>query len=383
MEKPAIGLAVLGAGAVAAARHLPALAAAGGRAVSIFDPCRDAARKAADDFDIALTASSMEEAIRVDGVEAVLVASPNAFHREQVECAFAAGRHVLCEKPIALKLADAQAMSRAAAQAGRVLQLGFHHRFSAEHNCVKTLLDAGLLGSVHAFNGVVSEPFEVIPGGLGNYRFNAKQGGGFTLIDVGQHRIDETRALLGDVAEVYVEMASVLETHGMDDSVVLMLKMQSGAVGSLSWHRFSRAFASPSMWFGTKAVLGASAFIAAPFQSAPVSIFLEDDPAEALPPEILSWTRPARWWGDLDPGWVNIWPPRRRTFEEQFRNFFGAVRGENPPMAGGDDGCKALEVVQAAYLSFAERRPVKLPLPPDTHLSPPIWGRLKVDYSDR
>ena len=77
---------------------------------------------------------------------------------------------------------------------GRVLQMGFHHRFSAEHNCVKTLLDAGLLGSVHAFNGVVSEPFEVIPGGLGNYRFNAKQGGGFTLIDVGQHRIDETRA---------------------------------------------------------------------------------------------------------------------------------------------------------------------------------------------
>ena len=137
------------------------------------------------------------------------------------------------------------------------------------------------------------------------------------------------------------------------------------------------------MWFGTKAVLGASAFIAAPFQSAPVSIFLEDDPAEALPPEVLSWTRPARWWGDLDPRlgeYLAAAPAHvRRTVPQLFRR--GSRR--DPPMAGGDDGCKALEVVQAAYLSFAERRPVKLPLPPDTHLSPPIWGRLKVDYSDR
>ncbi len=375
MEKQPIGLAVLGAGAVVTARHLPALAAAGGRAVSIFDPCGEAARKAAADFDIALTASSMEEAVRADGVEAVLIASPNAFHRGQAECAFDAGRHVLCEKPIALKPADAQAMVRAAERSGRTLQVGFHHRFSAEHNCAKTLLEAGLLGGVQAFNGVIGEPFEVIPGGLANYRFNAAQGGGFTLIDVGQHRIDETLALLGGVAEVYVEMASVMGTHGLDDSAVLLLKMESGAVGSLSWHRFSRAFVSPSIWFGSKAVLCAGAFITAPFQSAPLSIFLEDDPEQALPAEILSWTRPRRWWGDLEPGWVDIWPPRRNTFEEQWRNFFGAARGENPPAADGMDGCRALEIVQAAYLSFAERRPVKLPLPPDAYLPPPTWGK--------
>lgn len=373
MEKPEIGLAILGAGAVTTARHLPALAAVGGQAVSIFDPCEDAARKAAADFNIARTAASMEEAVRTDGVDAVLVASPNAFHREQAECAFDAGRHVLCEKPIALKLADAQAMNQAAANSGRILQIGFHHRFGAEHNCAKTLIEAGLAGNLHAFNGVVSEPFEIIPGGLANYRLNAQQGGGFTLIDVGQHRIDEIRALLGDIAEVYVEMSSVLETHNMDDSVTLMLKMKSGATGSLSWHRFSRAFASPLMLFGSKAVLGISAFITAPFQSAPVSVFLEEEPAATLPPKILSWTRPVRWWSDIDPGWVNIWPPRRPTFEEQFRNFFGAIRGENPPMANGNDGYQALEAVQAAYLSFAEKRPVKLPLPPDTEIPTPLW----------
>lgn len=374
MAHEQIRLAIIGAGAVTVARHLPALAAVGGKALSIFDPSQDAGRKAADDFDIPLVASSMEDAIRVDGVDAVLVASPNSFHREQVECAFDAGRHVLCEKPIALKLSDARAMNDAAKKAGRIFQLGFHHRYSSEHNCVKELINAGLLGQVQSFNGIISEPFETIPGGLKNYRFDAKQGGGFTLIDVGQHRIDQTRALLGDVAEVYVEMSSVLETHNMDDSVILTLKMKSGAIGSLSWYRFSRAFTSPAMYFGTKAALGASAFITTPFQSAPVSIFLEDDPAKVLPPEILSWTRPTRWWGDLDPGWVNIWPPRRRTFEEQFRNFFAAIRGENAPMANGEDGYKALEVVQAAYLSFAERRPVTLPLAVETDVPAPTWG---------
>ncbi len=374
MEQQQNRLALIGAGAVTVARHLPALSAVGGQAASIFDPSQDAARKAAADFAIPLVASSMEEAIRADGVDAVLIASPNAFHREQVECAFDAGRHVLCEKPIALKLSDARAMSDASEKAGRIFQLGFHHRFSAEHNCLKQLIDAGLLGSVRSFNGIITEPFEIIPGGVKNYRFDPKQGGGFTLIDVGQHRIDQTRALLGDVAEVYVEMSSVLETHNMDDSVILTLKMESGAIGSLSWYRFSRAFTSPAMFFGTKAAVGASAFITAPFQSAPVSIFLEDDPAEVLPSEILSWTRPTRWWGDLDPGWVNIWPPRRRTFEDQYRNFFAAIRGENAPMASGEDGYKGLEVVQAAYLSFAERRPVKLPLGPDVDIPAPTWG---------
>ncbi len=373
MENQQNRLAIIGAGAVTVARHLPALSVVGGQAVSIFDPSQDAAGKAAADFDIPLVASSMEEAIRADGVDSVMIASPNAFHREQVECAFDAGRHVLCEKPIALKLSDARVMSDAAEKAGRVFQLGFHHRFSAEHNCVKQLIDAGLLGSVRSFNGIITEPFDIIPGGLKNYRFDPKQGGGFTLIDVGQHRIDQTRALLGDVAEVYVEMSSVLETHNMDDSVILTLKMKSGAIGSLSWCRFSRAFTSPAMFFGTKAAVGASAFITAPFQSAPVSIFLEDDPAEVLPPEILSWTRPTRWWGDLDPGWVNIWPPRRRTFEDQYRNFFAAIRGENAPMSTGEDGYKALEVVQAAYLSFAERRPVKLPLSSDVDIPAPSW----------
>ncbi len=363
--------AIIGAGSVVAERHLPALRTVGAKAVSVFDPCRDAALAVAERFDIPLVASSAAEAIQAAGVEAVLVASPNAFHREQAELAFDARRHVLCEKPIALSLADASAMNESAARAGVVLQLGFHHRFSAEHACAKSLIEAGILGEVRAFSGTISEPIDVIPGGLRNYRFDVKQGGGFTLVDVGQHRIDQIRDLLGEIGSVSCEMASVLACHDRDDSVVLTLRMQSGAIGSLGWHRFSRPFASPLALYGTQAALCCSAFITAPFQSAPLSLYLESDPATVLPPEVLAWTRPARWWGDLEPGWVDIWPPRRRTFEDQFRAFFVAIQSGAEPRADGTDGFRALEVVQAGYRSYAERRTVRLPLPSEHHWDPP------------
>ena len=366
-------IAIVGAGAVTLARHLPALRAVGGRAVSVYDPSRTAATAAAEAFTIPHVASTAEEAISSDGAEAVLIASPNAFHRDQALCALDAGRHVLCEKPVALTLADARTMANAAKRAGKVVQVGFHHRFSAEHNCVKRLIECGVLGDVRAFSGAISEPLEVIPGGLKNYRFDARQGGGFTLIDVGQHRIDQVRDLFGDIGSVSCEMASVLESHNMDDSVVLTVKMASGSLGSLSWHRFSRAFTSPLMLYGTKATAGCSAFITAPFQSAPVSVFMDDDPAVRLPPDVLAWTRPSKWWSDVEPGWVDIWPPRRKTFQDQFRNFFDAIAGRASPAASLEDGYKALEVVQASYQSFREQRAVQLPVEATSHSEPPTW----------
>ena len=370
-ESPAF--AVLGAGAVVQSRHLPALRAVGGRALSIFDPATAAAQSAADSFGIPLVARTFEEAIAAEGIGAVLIASPNSFHREQAEGAFALGRHVLCEKPLALTLEDARAMAQAAQQARRVLQVGFHHRFSAEQACVRELLRRRVLGDVRAFSGSVSEPIEVVPDGVRNYRFDARQGGGLTLIDVGQHRLDQMRDLLGDFCSVSCEMASVLDSHCIDDSVALNLRMESGAIGSLGWHRFSRAFTSPLMLYGTKATLGCSAFITGPYQSAPVSIYLESAPESVLPPPMLAWTRPAKSWGGLDAGWIDLWPPRRDTFAEQFRRFFGTVSGSGAPAASGRDGFKAVEVVQGAYRSFREGRSIRLPLDRAEHESPPRW----------
>ena len=196
------GIAVIGAGMVVDERHLPGLAKTGvAEPRSVFDPHKERAAALAAKFEIGVNASRLEEAIDRDDVDAVLIASPNKYHRVAAECAFAAGKHVFCEKPIATTLADSRAICDAAENSGKLLHLGFHHRFNAEHVCVKRLIDEGILGEVRAFHSVVSEPIEVVPHGTDNYRFNLDAGGGLPLVDVGSHRIDQARALLGEVAE--------------------------------------------------------------------------------------------------------------------------------------------------------------------------------------
>ena len=127
------------------------------------------------------------------------------------------------------------------------------------------------------------------------------------------------------------------------------------------------------MLYGTKAALGCSAFITGPFQSAPVSVYLEDAPEAVLPSEMLAWTRPSKWWGGFEAGWVDLWPPRRDTFQEQFRSFFRAISTGELPVAGGNDGLKGVEIVQAAYRSFREGRSITLPLDNVQHEPPPQW----------
>ncbi|MYC65024.1 MAG: hypothetical protein F4X12_01670 [Acidobacteriia bacterium] len=224
--------------------------------------------------------------------------------------------------------------------------------------------------------GLQRQPLRALrrgPRGVRNYRFDSKQGGGFTLIDVGQHRLDQMRDLLGEFSSVSCEMASVLDSHRVDDSVALNLRMESGAIGSLGWHRFSRAFTSPLMLYGTKATLGCSAFVTGPFQSAPVSVYLDEAPESVLPPEMLAWTRPAKWWGGFEAGWVDLWPPGRNTFQEQFRSFLRTVSTGGPPVADGGDGFNAVEIVQAAYRSFRLRQSIDLPLEDPAHEPPPEW----------
>ena len=84
-----------------------------------------------------------------------------------------------------------------------------------------------------------------------------------------------------------------------------------------------------------------------------------------------SWTRPEGWWGEWPAGWVNLWPPRRNTFEAEFNSFFESIREGHSAEVSGEDGYLGLEIILAAYLSFHEHRPVRLPLDPDVEVSPP------------
>jgi predicted dehydrogenase len=363
-----IGLAIIGCGAVVTGRHLPALAAISGAQVcSIYDPDIEAARRVAARTG-ARIAAALEEAVQSKDVQAVVIASPNAFHRQGVEAAADAGKHILCEKPLATNLRDARAAQEAVRRAGVVLQLGFHHRFTSEFRLVRRLLEAGVIGAVHSFQATMSEPFDVTPGGSANYRLDPKLSGGLTLIDFGSHRIDQLRALAGDAREISACFTSA-GGHGLDDNVVLLVAVQSGAIGALSFHRFSRGALARATLIGTKGVLCFNAYVTNPFHAAPVAVFTE----EPLPPDVAAFTRPQDWWSPPRSGWIELWPPVVNPFIEEYKAFFGAVRSGRISAATGEDGYKALEIVMAAYKAHHARRAVALPLDPEEVIPPPTF----------
>lgn len=362
-----IGLAFLGAGAVVVERHLPAvLAFPEAQVQAVYDPDRTAAERVAAAAGGARVAASVEEAVQNPGVGVVTVASPNIFHRAGVEAAAAAGKHVLCEKPIATTLRDARAMLEAAARAGVTLQIGFHHRFSSEFRVARRLVDAGVIGRVRGFQAMISEPLSLIPGGAGNYRMRPELSGGLSLIDFGSHRIDQLRALAGEAASVEARLGCV-GSHGLDDNVTLLFEMRDGTLGTLNLHRFSRGAVSPTYLIGEKGIVCFSAYVANPFHAAPVAVFSD----ERLPFDVRPYTRGPDWWNPPQPGWTALWPPVENTFVNQYAAFFEAIRSGAPPVASGEDGYRGLEIILAAYKAFATGRPVRLPLDPQEDIPIP------------
>jgi predicted dehydrogenase len=163
-----LGLALIGCGSIAQSAHLPALAALGGRVglVAAMDVNLEAAERVGREWD-AFATSRLEEALDRPGVQAVVVCTPEFSHREVVEAAAARGLHVLCEKPMAPSLADADAMIEAARKASTVLMIGHSRRFTGRYMALHEAVRAGELGELRLLreNERRSRPSEPHPTG--------------------------------------------------------------------------------------------------------------------------------------------------------------------------------------------------------------------------
>lgn len=147
-----IHIAVIGAGGRGRAIVSNLLKAAeGGVAIAaVYDPDPEVCRTALSEWESPDTAicTSYEEAIAFEGVSWVIVASPNAMHRQQVLAAFAAGKHVFCEKPLATTIDDCQAMHDAHQRSGLTFATGFVLRYAPIYRKLKELLSAGTIGNL-------------------------------------------------------------------------------------------------------------------------------------------------------------------------------------------------------------------------------------------
>ena len=198
--RDALGILVVGAGFLGAQRAAAARAARGTRLVGVADVDDRRARAVAERHG-AFAAGSLEDGLRLDGVGAVVVATPHADHAEAVELALACGKHVLCEKPLAIDAGDARRLACQAEDAGLRLAVGFNHRFYPPIRDAIRLVDAGRVGRVEGPSRVqighlASESF------LRGWHTDRRVSGGGTMIDNGVHACDLIRRLAGEVESV-------------------------------------------------------------------------------------------------------------------------------------------------------------------------------------
>jgi D-xylose 1-dehydrogenase (NADP+, D-xylono-1,5-lactone-forming) len=215
---------VLGAAWIAGRAVLPAIASStNGRMVALASRSRDRARQMLAPYSGAHAVESYEALLEMKDVDAVYVPLTNNLHREWTLRALAAGKHVLCEKPLAMNAAEAEEMASAATAAGRRLMEAFMYRFDPR---TKAFVE-GIQDPLH-----VQASFGFSLQG-DNFRFDTALGGG-ALYDVGCYTIGIARWILGEPVEV---LAHARMQNGIDMSTSALLVFDQGRTASV-WASF-------------------------------------------------------------------------------------------------------------------------------------------------
>lgn len=172
--------------------------------------------------------TSVDEVLADPAVDAVYISSTNEKHFPQAMAAIAAGKHVLCEKPLAMSLADAVTMVQAAKVAGKVFATNHHLRCSGSHRAIRGVIASGRIGkvlSMRIHHAVHLPPF------LQGWRIDAPAAGGGVIADITVHDADTARFLLGEDPVSVVATASTSGMgQGVEDSCMSVWTMASGAM---------------------------------------------------------------------------------------------------------------------------------------------------------
>ncbi len=219
---------VIGSGGIARRRTIPEglMRAANAGLAVVYDRSASTNAEVAQAFGVK-AATSMDELLASD-IDAVYIASPPTAHLSQVQACAAAGKHILCEKPLALAVADAEAMVAACRDAGVRLGTALMMRFHAQHQAARELIRAGRLGKPVFARAQLSCWYPPIPDA---WRQDPAQGGGGALMDLGGHCIDLLEMFFGPAQAVSCTTARVVHEYPVDDGAVATLHFASGALG--------------------------------------------------------------------------------------------------------------------------------------------------------
>lgn len=189
-------IGIIGSGGIARGCHMKGYASVPDACemVAVCDVNPDTAKLAADEFGIKQTYTDYRDLLADPEIDAVTVATPNAYHVGPTVDALKAGKHVICEKPLGMNAAECRDMCRAAKKSGKILQVALQSRFSGPARFVKEYIDAGKMGDIYYARAQALRRRGVPAWGV--FIDKEKQGGG-PLIDIGVHILDLTLFFMG------------------------------------------------------------------------------------------------------------------------------------------------------------------------------------------
>jgi predicted dehydrogenase len=167
--------------------------------------------------------------VRDREIDAVYVATPVHLHAEQTIAAAEAGKHVLCEKPMAMNAAECDRMIDACRAAGVRLGIAYYRHFYPAVTRARELIATGAIGEPVFAQMIASEPFDPRPGGPRGWLVQRAQSGGGPMADFGCHRLEVLLHLLGPIAQVRGVAATVALDREVEDTAASLLQFERGA----------------------------------------------------------------------------------------------------------------------------------------------------------
>jgi predicted dehydrogenase len=297
--------------------------------------------------------------IERDDVGLVDVVTPGNTHREIVLAALEAGKHVICEKPLANTLAEAKEMLDAAREAGTVNTVCFNYRRAPAVQLAKKLVDEGRLGTIRHWRSTYLQDFIMDPEFPLIWRLKKELAGSGALGDIGAHSVDLAQFLLGDISEVtgmtetFVKERPLEGADGemgevtVDDAAAFLARFENGAVGTFEASRFAAGRRNQNA-FEINGSKGSVAFDLERMNE--LEVFFVDDDADVQGFRTVNVTEPdhpyaGAWW---PPGHILGY---EHTFVHTMKDLMDGIKTGASPAPTFEDAYRVQAVLDAVARS--------------------------------
>jgi len=334
----------------------------------------EAVKEAANKFGWDEHVTDWKDLLNRDDIDLVDINAPSNVHKEIAIEAAKAGKHLYCEKPLALTLEDSRDMLAAVETSGVKHMVGFNYRFAPAVLLAKKLIDEGRLGEIYHFRGFFLQDFIVDPDFPLVWRLQKEIAGSGSHGDLGAHLIDMAHFLVGDMSEVIGmsetfikerplpdDMTGLSATSSkggkrgpvtVDDATLFLTRFKNGALGSFEATRFATGHRSTNSF----EINGSKGSVIFDFERMnELQVYFNDDKEDVQGFRRVLAT-------DDVHAYAEAWWPAghpigyEHTFTHAFVEFMDAIREDRQPVPNFVDGVKCQQVLEAVDTSIEQRQ---------------------------